>query len=167
MPFLSGYFLVARPTLQDPNFRQTVVLLLKHTEEGAFGLVINRPASLNELPFPVFGGGPCPAQGLLMLHGHAEWIDPLDDTASKEIAPGIYLGDASSLDRAMKTQSDPTSRWRVFSGYSGWGPGQLESELAAGAWTVTRATPEVMFDVPIGDIWERVAPPRIPQPSVN
>src|SRR5207249_2356103 len=63
MPPLAGSFLVARGALQDPNFVQTVILLLRHGEEGAFGLIVNRPAEAVGLPFPVFRGGPCPAPG--------------------------------------------------------------------------------------------------------
>src|SRR2546429_7938511 len=73
MPSLAGSFLVAKPELQDSNFHQTVVLLLQHGSEGAFGLVVNRPAKTEGLPFPVFHGGPCQAPGLILLHGHAGW----------------------------------------------------------------------------------------------
>ena len=81
MSSLAGSFLVARHVLQDANFRQTVVLLLKHGSEGAFGLVVNRPAKAEGIPFPVFGGGPCPMKGFIMLHGHADWVDdmPVDE----------------------------------------------------------------------------------------
>jgi putative AlgH/UPF0301 family transcriptional regulator len=70
---LAGSFLIARPILKDPNFAETVVLVLNHDEDGALGLVVNRVAEEEALPFPVFGGGPCPAPGFFMIHGHAEW----------------------------------------------------------------------------------------------
>src|ERR1700731_1278751 len=73
MSSLAGYFLVARPVLDDPNFHRTVVLLLQHGPEGAFGLVVNRAVGTDKLPFPVYLGGPCKLEGRLLLHGHAEW----------------------------------------------------------------------------------------------
>jgi len=167
MPFLTGSFLVARPVLQDPNFRQTVVLLLKHTAEGAFGLVVNRPSQRKGLPFPLFLGGPCPADGMLMLHGHADWAASALGPPDQPIAPAIYLGDAACLKRAGEAKDQTNLHYRVFSGYSGWGPGQLEGELAANAWTVVRATGQLLFETPVADLWELLAPPKIPQPSVN
>src|SRR4051812_13819334 len=71
---LAGSFLVAQSSLIDPNFMQTVVLILAHNDEGAFGLVVNRPIKKADLPFPLFQGGPCPAPGLFMLHGHSDWL---------------------------------------------------------------------------------------------
>ena len=75
MPSLTGSFLVARQVLTDPNFRQTVVLILEHGDEGAYGVVVNRPVAEEGLPVPVFRGGPCPSPGLVLLHGHREWAD--------------------------------------------------------------------------------------------
>jgi putative transcriptional regulator len=158
---------VARPTLQDPNFRQTVVLLLEHNAGGALGLVVNRAAEIEELPFPVFAGGPCPSEGLLMLHGHAEWVKAQPGPVSTGVAPGIYLGDASCLERANAAPADKKVQYRVFSGYAGWGPAQLESELAGGDWTLIPATGPVLFGTPPEELWERLVPPRIPQPSMN
>lgn len=167
MPYYSGSFLVARPILQDPNFAQAVVLLLRHSQEGAFGLVVNRPAQVQGLTFPVYGGGPCPAEGLMLLHGHENWLGNPAEREDREVAPGIFLGDSAGLKRATEAPPDDGLRFRVFTGYSGWGQGQLESELAAGAWTIVRATGETLFDVPVEEIWERLVPPRIPQPSLN
>ena len=167
----AGCFLIARPILQDANFKRSVVFLLAHNAEGAFGLVINRPGEVEGLPWPVFVGGPCPSPGLIMLHGHPEWAEASGDEAEqgkdRELAPGIFSGDAACLDRATQTEEGQTTRFRVFSGYSGWGGGQLESELAAGAWSVAPANGDLLFNTPIDELWDRLAPPRIPQPSVN
>lgn len=162
MPTLAGQFLVARPILLDPNFRQAVVLLLEHGPEGAFGLVINRPRSVQGMPYTVFSGGPCQAQGLLMLHGHGEWADNL-----KVVAPGIFIGDAQCLKKVNDSPDDESHRFRVFTGYAGWGPGQLERELAANAWTAVEASGELLFEIPHEEIWARLSPPRIPQFSLN
>src|SRR5918912_4546216 len=104
---LAGSFLVARPSLRDPNFERTVVLLLAHSADGAFGLVVNRPAAAKGLPWPLFAGGPCPSPGLLMLHGHAEWAEapPGEEEAGPEVAPGIFVGNAACLERASKPDS--------------------------------------------------------------
>ncbi len=162
---LSGQFLVARHTLRDPNFCQTVVLLLQHGEEGAFGLVVNRPIKSEELPFPVFTGGPCESPGLLMLHGHNDWVEA--DPESGPVAPGIFLGDAECMNRITDPTPTTDYQYRMFSGYSGWGPGQLEGELSAGAWQVVPATGDILFDTPVESLWIHLAPPSLPEPSVN
>lgn len=164
MPSYAGSFLVARPVLQDPNFRQSVVFLLQHGAEGAFGLVVNRPAKAEGVPFPVYHGGPCKSQGLMMLHAHPEW---LKGEAAKGVAPGVYLGDAECLKRALEAGAESEYRFRVFMGYSGWGPGQLEGELDAGAWTVVAADGQTLFDTPAADLWGLLVPPKLPQPSMN
>src|SRR5713101_6832138 len=133
MSSLTGSFLVARHVLQDKHFYRTVVLLLKHNEEGAFGLVVNRPAKADGIPFAVFSGGPCPMPGFIMLHGQADWLEP---SPENEVDPGIYLGDASCMARVTDPSPDQVLRVRVFSGYAGWAAEQLEGEIAAGAWSV-------------------------------
>ena len=167
MNSLAGSFLIARPVLQDPSFKQTVVLLLQHGSEGAFGLVVNRAKQVDGLPFPVFIGGPCDFQGLLMLHGHADWSNTDEDMPAGEVAPGIFLGDAACLERVSDQQPEEDLRFRVFRGYAGWGPKQLESEVAADAWVVLPATGNLLFDTPIEALWSRLVPKTIPQPSVN
>jgi putative transcriptional regulator len=167
MPSLAGKFLVAKAILQEASFRQSVVLLLQHGAEGAFGLVVNRAVTVEGLPFPVFAGGPCTSQGLLMLHGHADWANsPTEEP--REVAPGVFLGDASCLSRISDdTTTVPGLRYRMFSGYAGWGPGQLENEMAAGAWAIVPATGQLLFEVPADDLWYRLAPSMIPEPSLN
>lgn len=165
MPSLAGSFLVAKTILQDPNFNQTVVLLLQHAAEGAFGLVVNRPAEVEKAPFPIFSGGPCPMNGLLMLHGHAEWST--ETLPLTEIAPGIFMGDNSCVSRVKDAAEDQELRFRMFTGYSGWGPDQLEGELASGAWMIVPASGELLFGTPVDELWDRLAPPAIPQPSLN
>ena len=94
MSFIAGSFLVARSTLRDPNFSQAVVLIMAHNEEGAYGLVVNRPMPAKKLPFPVFRGGPCPSPGLILLHGHADWTET--DRTRKRIVPRKWLREFSS-----------------------------------------------------------------------
>jgi putative transcriptional regulator len=163
---LAGSFLVARPVLKDPSFAQSVVLLLQHSADGTFGLVVNRRALAQGVPFPVFVGGPCASEGLFMLHGHEEWVEPAEKL-ERAVAPGIYLGDSSCVSRVGETAKGQELRFRIFTGYAGWGPDQLERELTAGVWAVVPATAELLFGVPVEELWTRLLPPAIPQPSAN
>jgi putative transcriptional regulator len=172
MTSLTGSFLVARASLQDPNFARTVVLLLAHTAEGAFGVIVNRPSEVEGLPFPVFEGGPCESPGVILLHGHPDWLlaspgQAPKEPADKEVAPGILIGDESSLKRAGHPVSEKSLRMRLFRGYAGWGPRQLEKELTGGDWAVVAATGFLLFDTPVDELWYRLAPSSIPQPSLN
>ncbi len=171
MPFYPGWFLVAKPILRDPNFHQTVVLLVQHSEEGGFGLVVNRPIPVKELPYPVYSGGPCEAQGMFIVHGHPEWVldeeEDGDGDSLTQIAEGIYLGDASCANLIKELDTEETKLIRMFAGYSGWGPGQLEQELAEGAWALTPANGELLFETPPEDLWSHLKPPAIPEPSTN
>jgi len=168
---LAGSFLIGRPILKDPNFAGSVILVLNHDEDGALGLVVNRLMETKDLPFPVFRGGPCPAPGFFMIHGHAEWTtsdgDASDAAGKKEIAPGIYVGDESCAERANTEALGEGLRLRIFRGYAGWAPGQLENELASGAWSLVPAQGDVLFETPVDELWDRLTPPRIPQPSLN
>jgi putative transcriptional regulator len=167
MPYYGGSFLVAKPSLLDPNFRQTVVLLVQHSEEGAFGLVVNRPVPVKELPYPIFAGGPCEAQGLFLVHGHSDWAAVPADKSAPEVAPGIFLGDSSLADLMKTLPKDKMSRVRMFAGYAGWGPGQLEGELAEGVWALIAADGNTLFETPAKELWMHLRPPAIPQPSLN
>ena len=102
MSHLSGSFLLAKPVIRDAHFKQSVVLLVQHGPEGAFGLVVNRPAEVSGLPFPVFAGGPCQAPGLLMLHGHADWVRPEAEAPQSQVLPGVFLGDSSCVNRVSE-----------------------------------------------------------------
>jgi putative transcriptional regulator len=161
---LAGKFLVAKPILRDPNFARCVVVLLAHNDEGALGLIVNRPAATEELPLPLFDGGPCASAGLFLLHGNAAWTD---GEGPQEIAPGVFVGDAGVFERAGKSGPEMRRRVRVFRGYAGWGGGQLERELAVGDWAVMPASGELLFDTPVADLWKHLVPPMIPQPSMN
>jgi putative transcriptional regulator len=161
---LAGKFLVARPVLQDPNFVRTVVLILQHGEEGAFGLVINRPVTSKDLPFPVYVGGPCKMEGMLLLHGHADWAE---DEKTGQVCPGVYMGDSACAERVSLAEDSSQLKFKMFSGYSGWGPGQLESECTERAWAIVPATGAHVFETPVDELWTRVLPPSIPEPSMN
>jgi putative transcriptional regulator len=159
---LKGRLLVANPLLPDPNCDRTVVLLLAHEDEGALGVVLNRPSDTEvDAPLPrwerlaaspsvVFVGGPVAPGAAICLARvpegqHADGWIPL-------------VGELGTLD----LEQDPddvvvgVAAIRVFAGYAGWGPGQLEQEIDAGAWFVLPAEPgDPMSDDP-EQLWKRV-----------
>ena len=167
MSSLAGNFLIARPPLRDSFFGRTVILMLEHGPEGASGLVLNRPAKAKELVFPIFVGGPCELDRLLMIHGCKEWLDPEDEEAAIEICPGVYVGTPEQFEKITDASDDVNGRFRVFTGYSGWGPEQLEGEMEEGAWIVLPASGAIIFETPVQDLWESLAPPTLPEPSMN
>jgi putative transcriptional regulator len=166
MSSLAGNFLIARSSLRDGFFGRTVILLLQHGDEGAFGLVLNRPAKAEDLPFPVYVGGPCKMDGLLMIHGQKTWLNS-DDDAKMEVCPGVFLGTAEHFEKATVEGEGDNNRFRVFTGYAGWAPDQLESEMEQGAWLVVPGRGELIFETAVDDLWEKLAPPTMPQPSMN
>ena len=167
MPYHAGSFLIAKSTLSDPYFTQTVVLLLQHNADGAFGLVVNKPAKSEELPFPVFNGGPCTSEGVIMLHGQPDWLDDAEESEGRSVAPGIFVGSTETFQRIIDDPPEENARYRIFACYSGWGPDQLETELATGSWAVVPASGDLLFDTPVEELWDRLLPPSFPQPSVN
>jgi putative transcriptional regulator len=137
-PFV-GKFLIARPAMVDPFFGRSVILMLQHGDEGAFGLVLNRPAQAKELPFPIYVGGPCKMDGLLMIHGVEEWLNP-DEEGKPQVCPGVFLGTSEQFEKATEADEGDTGRFRVFTGYAGWAPKQLEADMQQDAWIVLPAT---------------------------
>ena len=167
MKSLRGSFLIAKPVLRDPNFTQTVVLMIQHNNEGGFGVVVNRPSTVTSAPFPVLVGGPCESEGLLMVHGHEDWIDNPAERAHRQVAPGIFIGDADCVERVTDEDDSSHLRFRIMVGYAGWGPDQLEHELVSKAWAIKPANGELLFDTPMEKLWENLVPPPSPDYSVN
>ena len=158
MDFLQGKLLVSSPSLVDPNFRKTVVLIAHHDEEGALGLVLSRPSDvaaveavpvLDGLPGaddPVFVGGPVQPEAFMVL---AEFED-VDEAAAPIIdGLGFMPADAEPGDLAIK-------RLRLFAGYSGWGSGQLEDELEDDSWIVVDAAADDAFADDPDVLWRTV-----------
>src|SRR4051794_38369198 len=112
MSSLAGKFLIARPGMVDAFFGRSVILLLQHNPEGAFGLVLNRPAQAKELPFPIFVGGPCKMDGLLMIHGLTDWVNPEEETAM-EVCPGVYLGTSEQFEKVTEEPETTAEKFRV------------------------------------------------------
>ncbi len=154
--------LVAMPQMTDPNFRRAVVLLCEYTGDGAFGIVVNRPMDepawevvQTQPPVDIHHeqrlwiGGPVePQRSWVLLDQPSEFEDE-----TRLVAPGVYLSASGELARRL-LQQPPQSRARVIVGYAGWGPGQLDRELAASAWLTADAALDLLFDVPHERVWE-------------
>ena len=152
-PNLSGHLLVATPQLIDPNFWRSVVLVLQHDEEGSLGLVLNRPTmELVETHIP--GWGEWAAQpGTVHIGG------PVDPRVAIGLATGM-AGEPTGVPGLciVDLEAGPgeaATTVRIYSGYSGWGAGQLEAEIEEGSWYVVPAAPDDPFDRPDGQ-WSRV-----------
>ena len=164
----AGQLVVATPALEDPNFARTVVLLLQADEDdGALGLVLNRPtgtdvaevlpewAPLCASPAVVFAGGPVQPQAAVCL-GHRRVGGPsLAAYAELEGVPGGSVGTVD-LDAPPEQIARAVGEVRLFAGYAGWSPGQLEAEVEEGAWWVLDSLPADAFDVQPDLMWGRV-----------
>ena len=159
MESLGGKLLIAGPELWDPNFRRTVVLIGHHDEEGAVGVVLNRASevavSVAAPPLAglvtdgerLFLGGPVKPQSAVVL---ADFEDP-------ERASVVAFGSIGFLPDEVDADAEPgLLRARVFAGHAGWGPGQLEAELAEGSWLTEPARPEDVFTAEPDDLWSSV-----------
>jgi putative transcriptional regulator len=159
---LKGRLLVATPALVDENFFRTVILVVDHNEEGAAGVVLNRPTStelggpledwrgLAAAPPLVFVGGPVQPDGAVCLARSAPGAPP---PGFKPVVDGLGVVDLNVRAEDMRAGVD---RLRVFAGYAGWGEGQLERELAEGAWYVLDADPEDALTSEPGGLWRFV-----------
>ena len=161
---LAGQFLVASPTMGDPRFERTVILMVRHGRDGAFGIVVNRP--IGERPLAailqllgekeptttgtvrIFAGGPVQPEAGFVIHspdyhgaGTADINERAAISASREILRDIGNGKGPS-------------KSLVAFGYSGWGPGQLEGELARRDWAIAPADPKLIFDADRENVWE-------------
>jgi putative transcriptional regulator len=165
MSSLAPSLLVAMPDLADPNFRRTVVLLVHHDEDGTVGLVLNRKADLSAIDLcesldvdwqgdpdcTVSWGGPVqPNTGWVVAGGNA--LEGLPEATP--FADDLHF--AGSLDALRAVAAEPPPQLRLFLGYAGWGPGQLEAELAAGAWVVAPFAHEPIFAVSEDELWAHV-----------
>lgn len=158
MDSVRGQLLVAAPSLADPNFSRSVVLIAEHGADGALGVVLNRPsqATVEEVvpdltPLlgpdePVFTGGPVQPGGVMVV---AEFEDPAQAALPLE-------GDVGFIALEADLQDLSTRRARAFAGHAGWGPGQLESELDEEAWFVAPFVAEDAFCDEPGVLWSSV-----------
>ena len=155
--------LIAARTLRGPVFGRSVILLLEHSAEGAMGLIINRPTDLSlqeALPATrqwanrgdrVFLGGPVQTQLIAFL-----MRADTDPPKSKRVLADVYVfGDHEALVEVLEGQLS-NNRFRAYLGYAGWGPGQLDAEIARGDWHLTPAQPDAIFGDSEESLWERL-----------
>lgn len=177
---LKGKLLIASPGLSDPNFARTVVLVAEHNDQGALGLILNRPTDLkladlwttilstpgiegktlltpemaSDLEAHAYLGGPVQRNAVLVLHAEGDLAEESDP-----VVPGVYLGsDVELLGELVQRASVggiEESRFRVYCGYSGWGAGQLDAEMEAGGWLMIDATSDHVFAEETATLWSR------------
>jgi putative transcriptional regulator len=159
--FLKGQLLLDSGQLRGSFFQRTVVLICQHDAEGAFGLVLNRATGSNvgemivaDLPdalkaFPLFLGGPVQPSALSFLHSDSFIPDAT-------VIPNLSLG--HSLDSLLEISGSlsPTRKLKLFAGYAGWSPGQLEDEMKRKAWLTYPASLELVFDTACDQLWQTI-----------
>jgi len=157
---LTGVFIVAKRALDDPHFGQSVVLVARHDDDGAIGVIINRPTELRlSEVFPdnkvlresgefLYFGGPVLHMTLAFVFRSA--TKPED---ALSVLEDIYASQELDLLTDLLNRHQPTTDVRVFAGYAGWAPGQLEGEIARGDWYVTPADARTIFAADPTTIW--------------
>jgi len=164
---LINQLLIAMPGMADPNFSSTVTLICEHNDDGALGIIINRPLSLklsglfeqlsvddadpDVASSPVMAGGPVGTERGFVLHGKDH---SFENTLS--VSDDIQLTLSRDVIDAMATGEGP-EKSLVAIGYAGWEPGQIEEEMLANAWLNVDATPELVFDTPFEERWDSAA----------
>lgn len=164
---LTNQLLIAMPGMLDPNFSTTVTLICEHNDDGALGIVINRPTTLKlgglfeqlsvddadagAASSPVLSGGPVGTERGFVLHGPEH---SYENTLA--VSEDIRLTLSRDVIDAMATGDGPEQAL-VAIGYAGWEPGQLEEEMLANSWLNVPASPEIVFDTPFADRWDSAA----------
>ena len=164
---LCNQLLIAMPGMLDPNFSSTVTLVCEHNDEGALGIVINRPmdmkleglfeqldvsdADRSIADYPVLNGGPVAKERGFVLHNPGA-----DFESSVAVSDEVQLTLSRDVIDAMAAGDGP-DKSLVALGYAGWEPGQLEAEMLANTWLTVPASPEVIFDVPFAERWSVAA----------
>ena len=167
-----GLLLVASPSLNDPNFRQAVVLIVEHGPDGTVGLILNRStnvllskalpdiAALKETNHRLFAGGPVEPSRFLLLFRLKE--PPAD---ARPVFGGVYLGRTTKALEGIIAQAKPTETFRAFAGFSAWAPRQLDAEMRLGAWGILPPDSSSIFDKDPATLWQdclsRLQAPRV------
>jgi putative transcriptional regulator len=180
---LAGHFLVASRYLRDPNFLRSVVLMIQHDDEGAVGVVINRPTDKTVRDvWDQIGYDPCDREDLIYIGGPVPGplvaVHTLEPFSEREVVPGVHVAMGRDAIDVIVRRKDVALR--LYSGHAGWGSGQLEGELKAGGWLTTEATKDDIFadhetiwknvtqriglEIMAPDIAEKLVPP---DPSFN
>ena len=150
---LTTILLVARSELPDPNFKDSIVLVMNNIGPAPVGIIINRPTKIGvsrlfsdlerlaELDDKVYFGGPVDLSSVLFLFR----AETAPENAT-EVLGGVYISANRELLRTLLGREKPMDGLRIFIGYSGWSPGQLEAEIARGDWTIAPAEASAIFD---------------------
>lgn len=158
-----GKFLVAGPELTDPNFAETVILLLEYGDGGAMGLIINLDTAvslsrllpgiegLKDREDTIFIGGPVRRGGVLTLIRSNTEIEE-----SQRVFGQVYVSSSADLLERMIDEAVGPERLRSYAGYAGWGAGQLDAEMLMGSWRVMAADADTVFDPEPATVWERL-----------
>jgi putative transcriptional regulator len=187
-PKLAPGFLVATPSLQDPNFQRSVVLLVEHRDEGSLGFVVNRALDrsvggiLEELGLPredpsrgeleqrvLFGGPVAPGSGWILFD---PGVSHRDLEGSVEVGPRLGVSASRDLLEAIGRARGPHP-FHLVLGHAGWGAGQLDEEIARGAWLPVELDEALVFETPVDLRWERafralgIDPARFVSPSTG
>jgi putative transcriptional regulator len=165
--YLTGHLLIAMPAMADPNFTRTVTYICEHTDQGALGIVINRPLEMDmgevfqqlslvatdpgDARDPVMRGGPVQTERGFVLHEPSRQWD-----STVEVSDTVHLTTSQDILEAIAAGTGPRRRLMAL-GYAGWGAGQLESEMVANAWLSVPANAAVIFDTPIEGRWSAAA----------
>jgi putative transcriptional regulator len=168
--FLTGQLLVAAPSMGDPRFRETVIVMVRHSRDGAMGLIVNRPvgeqpmadllqafgddASKAEGNVPIYLGGPVQKELAFVLHS-----TDYRGTGTMDVTGEIAVTANRDVIHDIAAKTGPRKFLLMF-GYAGWAPGQLEGELAANAWYTAPIDPALVFDIPRDKVWERATERR-------
>jgi putative transcriptional regulator len=169
-PSLAGQFLIATPSMRDPRFDHAVILMVRHTPDGAFGLVINRPVGERSLAtllealgekntgaegnIPIFMGGPVQLDAAFLVHT-TDYHRPETVTVDKNVA----VTSTAKVLRDIADKTGPAKSLLVF-GYAGWAPGQLEAEMSHNVWYTAPEDPAIVFDEDRAKVWERASAHR-------
>jgi putative transcriptional regulator len=164
---LTGQLLIAMPAMLDPNFHRTVTYICEHSDQGALGIVINRPMDMemgevfaqlsltNPDPSvastPILQGGPVELQRGFVIHQ-----SPEDWDSTVAVADNIFVTTSQDILGAIADGNGPEHALLAL-GYAGWGAGQLEDELVANSWLSVPATPEIIFEAPFEERWQKAA----------
>lgn len=159
--FLKGQLLLDSGQLQGSFFQRSVVLICQHDAEGAFGLVLTQPlgrqlaeVAIDDLPeaareLPVYAGGPVQPSAITYLHSNLLLINA-------NVMPRLEMGHALEDLVALASMPSPEQKLKVFAGYAGWSPGQLEDEIKRKAWLACPASLPMIFDAPPEELWRSI-----------
>lgn len=159
----AGKFLVASEKLKNPRFAKTVILLVNYSSHGTAGFIINRPTGttlhhvlpnvkdLQKMPDNLYFGGPVAMSQITMIIQ-----SPNKPEESNRVFDDIYISNSLTLLKQIIGNRKADQRFRIYTGYAGWGPGQLESEIARNDWKILKGNPDILFDKAPDKIWQRL-----------